>query len=205
MQDPFKKIQQQLGPPKWFFSNELHEKEWPAFLARPGLRRSIFGATTLLTILLDYGTGPTIRFPAAYALPILIAAWYEGFWPGVLTGGSMIAARLGMERYLWTVVPWGLADSLVNALSAYALIILLVWFTALAGRLSREVQLLGGLLPVCVTCHRFHDDHGEWREFEEYIMERSQAMVRHTLCPKCEKSTRSKEHVRESVSPPSRS
>src|SRR5262245_60220950 len=113
IQDPFKKNQQKLGPPRWYFSNELHGQVWAAFLARTSLRRSIFAAAALLTVLIDYWTGPTIRFPAAYAIPILIAAWYDGFWLGILTGGSLIFARFGMERYVWTGVPWGSTESLV--------------------------------------------------------------------------------------------
>lgn len=189
MQDSIKNRQQLLRPRLWYFSDELHAVVFPEILVHKWRRRAILAAVLLFALFLDYATGPTIRFPALYAIPILMAAWYEGFWPAVLMGGGIIGVRLVMESYLWNLVPWPIEDSLINSATALFFVAVISWFAAMAGRLTREVQLLGGLLTVCSTCHRFHDDHGQWRKFDEFIMERSQALVSHTLCPTCAKQS----------------
>jgi len=63
--------------------------------------------------------------------------------------------------------------------------------SALAGRVRDlqdaldHVQLLQGLLPICMYCHRIRDDHDTWRKLEEYIESHSDAHFSHGLCPEC--------------------
>lgn len=53
---------------------------------------------------------------------------------------------------------------------------------------KREVKILSGLLPLCVSCKRVRDDNGYWCQIESYIAAHSDAKFTHGLCKKrCEK------------------
>jgi hypothetical protein len=182
------RAQERPGPALHFFSDELHKRVWPGFMARAKIRRTIVVLFTVFTLLLDYLTSPTVRFPAFYAIPILIMAWYEGFLPGFFTGLAVVTARLGMETYLWSEVPWSWQISAFNASAGLPMIAVLTWFTALAGRLSREVKLLWGLVPICMYCHRIRDEKNAWWKLELYLESRSQAAFTHGVCPTCFKT-----------------
>jgi len=48
-----------------------------------------------------------------------------------------------------------------------------------------QVKVLSGLLPICASCKKIRDDHGEWNSVEKYIRERSSAQFTHGICPEC--------------------
>ena len=48
-----------------------------------------------------------------------------------------------------------------------------------------EVNLLGGLLPICASCKRIKDEHNTWQVLEGYIQSHSEAKFTHGLCPDC--------------------
>lgn len=54
----------------------------------------------------------------------------------------------------------------------------------LRGALSHAKQL-SGLLPICSSCKKIRDDHGEWNPMEVYIQQRSDASFTHSFCPDC--------------------
>jgi len=54
----------------------------------------------------------------------------------------------------------------------------------LRGALSHAKQL-SGLLPICSSCKKIRDDHGEWNPLEVYIQQRSDASFTHSFCPEC--------------------
>ena len=140
---------------------------------------------TIVILVIDYLTGPTIRFPAFFAPPIVLAAWYDGFLWGSLTGLSIIFARFSLERWIWPFVPWPLEDSLITACSGLLMIFIIAWYAARAGRLTREIRLLWGLLPLCMHCHRIRNEANEWERFEAYMETRSKAKFSHGICPRC--------------------
>ncbi len=49
----------------------------------------------------------------------------------------------------------------------------------------REIRKLNGLLPICASCKKIRDDRGYWRQIESYIVEHSEAMFSHSICPDC--------------------
>lgn len=49
-----------------------------------------------------------------------------------------------------------------------------------------EIKTLRGILPICVKCKNIRDDHGYWKQIEEYIQNHTDAMFSHGICPKCE-------------------
>lgn len=48
---------------------------------------------------------------------------------------------------------------------------------------SRQLE---GLLPICSTCKSIRDDEGYWRKVEQYLGERTDALLTHGICPDCE-------------------
>lgn len=51
-----------------------------------------------------------------------------------------------------------------------------------------NVKQLSGLLPICATCKKIRDEHGEWNPMEVYISTRSEAGFTHGICPECAKA-----------------
>ncbi len=54
-----------------------------------------------------------------------------------------------------------------------------------------EIKVLRGILPVCCCCGLIRDDtgveqgKGEWMEVDKFIVQKTDAQVSHTYCPKC--------------------
>lgn len=53
--------------------------------------------------------------------------------------------------------------------------------------LSRKVENLEGILPICANCKKIRDDKGYWNRVESYISKHSKAVFSHSLCPECMK------------------
>jgi hypothetical protein len=173
------------GPDAKFFSDALLEQAWPSFLGGAVTRRALLLVLTAVVVWIDYLTGPTIRFPVFFVLPCLLFSWYDGFLAGMLTGSSIVAARFVLETRVWPSVPWPLSHTLVNAASTFSIVVVLAWFCSRAGRLTREVRLLWGLLPICMHCRRIRTEKRGWENIENYVTERSQAKFTHGICPDC--------------------
>jgi AmiR/NasT family two-component response regulator len=50
-----------------------------------------------------------------------------------------------------------------------------------------QVQTLSGLLPICSSCKKIHDDEGYWHQVEVYIQDHSDVLFSHGPCPECMK------------------
>ncbi len=48
-----------------------------------------------------------------------------------------------------------------------------------------HIKTLRGLLPICAACKKIRDDHGYWKQIEEYISDHSDAKFSHGICPEC--------------------
>ena len=48
-----------------------------------------------------------------------------------------------------------------------------------------QIYQLKGLIPICARCKKVRDDGGYWRQVEEYLSRRSEAVFSHGLCPDC--------------------
>jgi len=48
-----------------------------------------------------------------------------------------------------------------------------------------KVKLLSGLLSICASCKKIHNEDGQWEYLETYIRNRSAADFSHGLCPEC--------------------
>lgn len=48
-----------------------------------------------------------------------------------------------------------------------------------------RIKTLSGLLPICASCKKIRDDHGNWEPVEVYIKNNSEADFTHGVCPEC--------------------
>ena len=48
-----------------------------------------------------------------------------------------------------------------------------------------HIKTLRGLLPICAACKKIRDNHGYWKQIEEYISDHSDAKFSHGICPEC--------------------
>lgn len=49
----------------------------------------------------------------------------------------------------------------------------------------QQLKRLQGILPICASCHKIRDENDNWRDFDRYVHEESEARVSHGLCPDC--------------------
>jgi len=142
----------------------------------------------LILLLADYFTGPYIHFPVSYLIPVALASWYNGRWWGLAFAFIMPLTRWYLNIDLWEAVESILESSLnaiirISVLASFALVI--DRNARQTRRLSREVQLLEGLLPVCSFCKKIRDENNQWQPMEKYISSRSAAYFSHGICPDC--------------------
>jgi hypothetical protein len=162
-------------------------QEAKGFLKHKGVLPTCWIALTVLVLAIDYVTGPLIQFPILYLIPISLASWHSGRWWGLALALGMPLVRVGFvaswpER--WTMVE--------AAINAAIRIVVFVGFAFLLDRvamqtrtLAHQVRVLRGLLPICGFCKRIRDEGGQWKPFEWYISEHSEARFSHTFCPEC--------------------
>ncbi|MGC2062549.1 MAG: hypothetical protein WA610_06190 [Thermodesulfovibrionales bacterium] len=51
-------------------------------------------------------------------------------------------------------------------------------------RFLKKIKFLEGLLPICSHCKKIRDGK-DWKSFEEYISDHSEALFSHGVCPEC--------------------
>lgn len=141
-----------------------------------------------ILLVADYFSGPFIQFPVTYLIPVALASWYSGRWWGLALAIVLPLIRFYFNISLWKV-PWTVAETSVNALIR---IVVLSAFSFVIDRaasqtqkLSREVQILEGLLPVCTFCKKIRDQKDQWQPMETYITARTAATFSHGICPDC--------------------
>jgi len=47
------------------------------------------------------------------------------------------------------------------------------------------IQTLSGLIPICSHCKKIRNDGGYYEQLEKYIMDHSDAVFSHGICPEC--------------------
>ncbi|MDT7043752.1 hypothetical protein [Candidatus Nitronereus thalassa] len=126
-----------------------------------------------------------------YVLPVLLAAFLPvrssvfaiGLMCSFLTIGGFVYSPQSDPVY-WK----GLAN---RGLALFA-----IWVTATLAyyqnkfRDQREeafkrIQMLEGVLPICMSCKKIRDEGGNWQQLESYISQRSQARFSHGYCSEC--------------------
>lgn len=50
---------------------------------------------------------------------------------------------------------------------------------------EHEIKRLRNLLPICSHCKKVRDDDGYWRDVEAYLLQHSDTVFSHGICPEC--------------------
>ncbi len=53
-------------------------------------------------------------------------------------------------------------------------------------QLTRQVETLESLLPLCAWCKKVRNDSGYWYQIEKYITTHSNTRITHGICPDCQ-------------------
>ena len=51
----------------------------------------------------------------------------------------------------------------------------------------KQINVLEGLIPICMSCKKIRDDSTYWNQIEGYIAAHSKATFTHGICPECYK------------------
>lgn len=144
----------------------------------------------ILCTLLDRWSGPRIHFPIAYVIPVALAAWHRGLsWAWPL---SAVLALLRLGLFPDHEAAGGCVILVLNAAVRMVSLASLAWLTHRTARLTRRIQHLEGLLPICAWCKRIRDDHGTWLPLETLISQNSDVAFTHGICPDCKGSFQAK-------------
>ena len=144
--------------------------------------------TMIVILIADYFAGPYIQFPVTYIIPIALVTWHNGSFWGYTFALTMSLMRLIFNIFFWTL-PWTYTETGLNflvSLTVFALLVSLYAKTAQSHRdLSKKVDELTGLLPICSNCKKIKNDSENWEQIESYITKKSHASFTHSLCPEC--------------------
>ncbi|MEW6543279.1 MAG: response regulator [Nitrospirota bacterium] len=114
--------------------------------------------------------------------------------PVGLPGRTSLIARDGVEHPIsGSVTPvWDARGNVVGAVVAFYDVLLRSQGEGNVEGQTRELQdamrvlrILKGLLPICASCKRIRDQHGDWKTIETYFGERSEIQFSHGICPMC--------------------
>ena len=149
----------------------------------------VWAATAGLALALDYASGAIIAFPIAYVVPVSLSAWAGHPRWSLFMGLSLPLVR-GLLEWRWHALgePFPLViNALVRMVLLCGIALAVHRVRSLTDALSRRVDTLSGLLPICSFCHKIRDDRGEWQRLETYVSARSAAQFSHGLCAECER------------------
>lgn len=139
-------------------------------------------------LVLDYTAGLLTTLPAAHIVPIMLAAWYSGFWTALGLGVAVPVAHVAIVLATGTLgepLPQFLG---MTALRGAAITLIGLWFMRLSQHereIEAHVRTLEGLLHICSFCKRVRNERGEWEPLEKAITSRSDTQFSHGYCPDC--------------------
>jgi hypothetical protein len=145
----------------------------------------ILCAGVILTV--DYFTGPYMRFPLLFVVPVSLAAWFEREPWAYFLAVTLPVIRMEYESTWGLSGPalYGITNAVIRAvaLMGYAY---LVGVVAKQNRtLSQRVNALEAVLPICSFCKQIRDENDNWCAFEEYVEAHSGTRFSHGFCPRC--------------------
>lgn len=149
---------------------------------------SVLGALSAALLGLDYLTGPRILFPVTFVLPVSLAAWHLGRWPGISVAVVLTLTQFTLMP-VWSdphgSVGYGAINAAIRLAVFVGLAVMVAHLAAQARELARRVLVLEGILPVCSYCKRIRRPDGKWEQMEAYISQRSAAEFSHGICGAC--------------------
>lgn len=128
-------------------------------------------ALSIACLAVDYLLGPFIQFPIVYLVPVSLAAWNSGRSLSLALAVILPLCRLYFIT-LWDP-PWTFLESAVNAAIRITVLASFAWLVERTAsqtrRLSSEVQLQTGMLPVCSRCRKIRQEGGRWQPLDTYV------------------------------------
>ena len=166
----------------------------------------IFIGCLLLLLLVgwvDYITSYELGFFVFYTVPIGLAAWYQGRWPGIwLALGATIAwwladALAGVKYssifYFWWNSTVHFSAFVINAVTIAQIRLELRQRDELAAKLETTRQTLRAaakILPTCPLCGKAHPQPGRNGHAELQDLARGNADLSGALCAECAQPAR---------------
>jgi hypothetical protein len=139
------------------------------------------------TLVVDHFGSPAAQYPAAYIVPVVLAAWYSGRWPALVLAISVPLVRLGF-LLAPPPAPIDLGLLLLTLVRGAIIAFLGIWFARLADHerdLEGRVKVLEGMLSICAFCKKIRNEQGDWEQLEGFISRKSAAEFSHSVCPAC--------------------
>jgi hypothetical protein len=164
-------------------SKEKSDISEPWFIRVLQWRITYVGMAVIL-LALDYATGDLIQFPIAFVIPVALASWFISSGIGYRLALVMPCVRFGFGFFWHTPLA---IHMVVNVLIRIAVLLFIAFLTSKAARLTREVKMLQGILPMCSFCKKIRDKNDDWQPIETFISRRTEANVTHGICPECTK------------------
>jgi hypothetical protein len=141
----------------------------------------------ILIDIIDIITPTEAQLSIFFAIPVIIAGWYNG-----LLWSIIIAFSLPFSRFFIATEIEHLWSPFYNILNAIDRFVVLSIVSLLSAKLSssvnylrHKVKVLEGLVPVCANCKKIRNQNQEWQPMEQYISEHSEAKFTHGICPDC--------------------
>jgi len=134
-------------------------------------------------LVLDVITGPDLRFPTLFAVPVVLCAWFSRVDLAYGLAVALPLGRLGIASYIDD--PTSPTANLVNAVVRMAVLAFLVFLLAQVLRMSAEIKVLRGMLPTCMYCKRIRNEDDTWEPMEGYVSRHTDARFGQGLCPEC--------------------
>jgi hypothetical protein len=134
-------------------------------------------------LVVDYWSGPSIQFPIIFVVPVIYASWYSGRAWGIALAVLLSVVRLVLDR-VWNVSVLT-HDSEINFAIRLIVFVGTAVLVAHTARLTQEIKVLRGFLPICSSCKKVRTEQGEWKPLEEYISEHTTTELSHGLCAEC--------------------
>lgn len=138
---------------------------------------------SLLIVMLDKLTGPEIRFPILFVIPVILATWFSGKWWGVF-----LAVILPLIRLFFFIGPESTGALLIlmaNSVIRITVLAIIALLIAHLMHLRMQVQVLERFLPICSFCKKIRREDNTWTQVESYFSSVDKVKFSHGLCPDC--------------------
>lgn len=142
-----------------------------------------------IVLFIDYITGENIQFPITYVIPAAMAAWRNKRIEAYLFAIVLPMVRIGFY-VLWNetqLFSHAIVNSMINAVALSCYVYLIDLVASQTRALRKKLNVLEGILPICISCKKIRNAAGEYEQLEQYITDRSEALFSHGFCPECMK------------------
>ncbi len=147
----------------------------------------VLGILSIGIVAIDIGTPSFIDFQIMFLFPVGLSAWYLSRGAGIVFAVVIVGSRFAIGQLLQhdEIRIWAAAVN--GGIRMLVLIGLAVLVAATHDKrtMARRVQILEGLLPICMFCKKIRQNDGTWQQIESYVSERSAAEFTHGICATC--------------------